>query len=656
MVLVPVDEGDGVVGHLARGRAARLHRSVDRHVQHGAVGAIEIHPALEAAMVSDREVVEAEHPGREIAVLVQRLGGRAHVAPEARPPDRLVPGDGRRPAPGGNGRHRVARRRRVRPAVDEQRALGGQRVERRRGRAPVAVAAEVIGAQRVDGDQQQIEIGRDRRRQLGHRRGWRQRVGRVLTVAVGVDAVARDVDARPDGRPDRCRRSRRRRARGRSRRRRSRAAPAPPPAPDRPARRARCRPCAPARTPTRAGARAPPGRRSRPPSPPWRPADAGDAGAARAPPRSPPRRSPARRGCRSRGRSGDCRPRRRPARSARARRRPRPRGAPPPASGSAAAAPISRRARAAKGTRRRPTRRFARRARLRAAGRASAPSATKTTPLARATSSGPSSTSAGSGGPGGRAPSGELCFGPRSLRSRARAGARSRAYQRRDDARQRGQTRREESVTPQRRGRHDRRCRRRCAGAHHQIGDPPGPERRARAPTPDGQRDRLPRRRRHPRARRARRRRPPGSRCRARSAPRLRPAARPGHRLPFRPPPPRGRPRARPGRSSSGGGQPSRAGSYHDARGGNGVGRLSGGDRVDGARPRRAESVAGGAGPSQGPRQIGSVSLKPTGTPWWVAVPTIAPWLLMPFACCSSQPPEGSTKSLSACRPPSPAP
>ena len=159
LVAVRVDERDRVVGDLARRRAARLHRPVDGDVQRRALGVVLVHAALEAAAIGEREVVEAEQAAGEVAGVVQRLRGGAHVGPEPRPPDRLVPGDRGRPAAGGDRRHRVARRRRVRPAVLEQRPFRGQRVDHRRRRARVAVAAEVVGAQRVDGDQQQVEVG-----------------------------------------------------------------------------------------------------------------------------------------------------------------------------------------------------------------------------------------------------------------------------------------------------------------------------------------------------------------------------------------------------------------------------------------------------------------------------------------------------------------
>ena len=78
-IAVLVDEGDRVVGDLARRRPARLHRPVDRDVERGAIGAVHVHAALEAAVIGEREVAEAEHPAGEHAGVVQRLGGRAHV-------------------------------------------------------------------------------------------------------------------------------------------------------------------------------------------------------------------------------------------------------------------------------------------------------------------------------------------------------------------------------------------------------------------------------------------------------------------------------------------------------------------------------------------------------------------------------------------------
>ena len=86
-VAVRGDEGDRVVGDLARRRPVRFHRPVDRDVQRGALGVVLVHAALETAMVAQREVVEAEHAAREVARGVQGLGGGANVRPQARPPD-----------------------------------------------------------------------------------------------------------------------------------------------------------------------------------------------------------------------------------------------------------------------------------------------------------------------------------------------------------------------------------------------------------------------------------------------------------------------------------------------------------------------------------------------------------------------------------------
>ena len=190
---MPVDERDRVVGDLARRRSARLHRPVDRDVQRRALGVVLVHAALEAAPIGGREVVEAEQAAGDVARVVQGLGGRAHVGAEPGPPDRLVPRDRRRPAAGGDRRHRVAGRRRVRPSVLEQRPFRGERVDHGRRRARVPVGADVIGAQRVDRDEQQVEVRGDGVRQIGHPRGRRQRVRRVLAVAVRVGAVARDI-------------------------------------------------------------------------------------------------------------------------------------------------------------------------------------------------------------------------------------------------------------------------------------------------------------------------------------------------------------------------------------------------------------------------------------------------------------------------------
>ena len=51
-IAVRLDEGDGVVGHLARRRPSRLRRSVHRNVQHRPVGPVEVHPALEPPAVA----------------------------------------------------------------------------------------------------------------------------------------------------------------------------------------------------------------------------------------------------------------------------------------------------------------------------------------------------------------------------------------------------------------------------------------------------------------------------------------------------------------------------------------------------------------------------------------------------------------------------
>ena len=235
----------------------------------------------------------------------------------------------------------------MRPAVLEQRPLRGQRVDHRRRRPRVAVAAEVVGAQRVDRDQQEVEVRRHRFGDGGHPRRWRQRIGGVLAVAVGIDAVARNVGARPDEPADRDRCSRRRPAPGRSRRRRNPAAGGRPPACRSRTPRGHPRSCGGPPAARRAGRRRPPRTRTR-----RRPARPGPAGRASGralsrPAQPPPPRSPWRWRSRPRARSGGCRSRPVTPRTTRWRRKRTPPAGAPGAIAPAAAPRRASRSRAA---------------------------------------------------------------------------------------------------------------------------------------------------------------------------------------------------------------------------------------------------------------------------------------------------------------------
>src|SRR5690606_41791778 len=87
-------------------------------------------------------------------------------------------------------RDRVAGRGGVRPAVGEQGALGGEAIEVGGGVALVAVGADVIGAHGVDGDEKDVEVGREPGGGSGETRRRRAPPhGRVAADAVVVDAV-----------------------------------------------------------------------------------------------------------------------------------------------------------------------------------------------------------------------------------------------------------------------------------------------------------------------------------------------------------------------------------------------------------------------------------------------------------------------------------
>ncbi len=158
---VAIEERERLVGLLARRAAARLlgPGAGDAGVQAGVLvvvlgGAlVHVADAIEVPVVGDRAARGEAERG-------ERLGDRGGGGGEAGPAlDRGVVGDVERQPAGEDRGDRVARRRRVRPAVHEQRAGRGERVEVRRGPARVAVGAEVIGADRVDRDEEDVEAG-----------------------------------------------------------------------------------------------------------------------------------------------------------------------------------------------------------------------------------------------------------------------------------------------------------------------------------------------------------------------------------------------------------------------------------------------------------------------------------------------------------------
>ena len=195
LVLVLGDPVDVEIGELARRGAVRARRIAAERVQVLEV-IIPFVEALEYAPLRLEITAAAVAGGRAgmISVVLQDLGEQAVFRQDRGRPVGEAGGDARGIAAGLDRRDRVARRRCVRPALLEHDRLRGERVEARGGRPRVAVGADVIGAQGVDGDHDDVQILRHRRRhrRVGHAR--RRRRGRLVAVAVLVDPVVGEVE------------------------------------------------------------------------------------------------------------------------------------------------------------------------------------------------------------------------------------------------------------------------------------------------------------------------------------------------------------------------------------------------------------------------------------------------------------------------------
>ena len=191
-----VEPADGEVGELLRGGAGGARRVAIEWVPMQSRQAVVV--VVEALVEPPRalEVVVGQKRGGGIAVLLEHLRKqpiRGHH--RGRPVLRgRAPCDGRFVAAGEDRRHRVARRRRMRPAVLKQRRFPRESVDARAGGAGVAVGAEVVGAHRVDGDEEHVRTARHRRWERGEGGPCAGLRRRLMAVAILIDPVVGPVE------------------------------------------------------------------------------------------------------------------------------------------------------------------------------------------------------------------------------------------------------------------------------------------------------------------------------------------------------------------------------------------------------------------------------------------------------------------------------